>query len=225
MQIAKSFLNKMFGVFKCPIALMHFDLAMLKMPLRILKSKLMLYHKILTLPSNSLALSVLQIQQRLNLYSLKDEVMPFLAKHEVYDVASYSKSKWRDFVKLKISEDNREHLLEQAKRYKKLDPLSLSCEEYKMKDYFSELNLKDARLKFQIRAQCVKTCRTMYPSDERNIKAQFECIFCPKLNILSHWRKCPKFEFLRKNKTFSEEKDLLDHYHEVIKIRMEELNQ
>ena len=149
--------------------------------------------------------------------------MPFLTKHEVYDVASYSKSKWTNFVKRKISEDNRAYLLEQAKRYKKLDPLSLACEDYKMKDYFTELNLKDARLKFQIRAQCVKTCRTMYPSDERNIKAQFVCIFCPKLDILSHWRKCPKFEFLRKNRNFSEEEELLQYYHEVIKIRMKEL--
>ena len=217
------FLNKLLGVFKCPAVLMHFDLAMIIMPLRILKSKLLLYHHILTLPSESLALKILKTQQRLNIYSLRDEVAPFLAKHEVSDVNTYSKEKWKLFVKRNISLDNRNYLLEQAKRFKKLDPLELSCEEYRMKDYFSNLNLADARLKFRIRSKCVNTCRTMYPSDENNIKAQFQCYFCPKLDILSHWRSCPKFQHLRKNRSLSEEKDILDYYREIIQTRMEEL--
>ena len=49
----------------------------------------------------------------------------------------------------RISEENRLTLLEQAKSYKKLDSLSLACEEYKLKDYISNQNLADARLTFR----------------------------------------------------------------------------
>ena len=159
------FLNKLLGVFKCPVPLMHFDLAMTTMPLRLLKAKLLLYHHLATLSNKSLAKSILLIQERLNFYSIKNEVQSFLAKHEVVDITAFSKQKWKVFVNNKIASDNRELLIEQAKSYKKLDSLSLSCEDYKIKDYFTEMNLADSRLKFRIRSQCVNTCKTTCSSD------------------------------------------------------------
>ena len=99
------FLNKLLGVFNCPIPLMHFDLAMTVMPLRLLKAKLLLYHHLATLSNNSLAKQILLIQDRLNLYSIRNEVQQFLAKHEAANITAFSKQKWRLFVNKRIASD------------------------------------------------------------------------------------------------------------------------
>ena len=219
------FLNKLLGVFKCPVPLMHFDLKMTLMPLRILKSKLLLYHHIITLEDRSLAKTIIDIQSRLKLFNLKDEVDPFLTRHEVLDVAAYFKVKWKKFVSKQIEEETRITLLEQAKGYKKLDSLALACEEFKLKEYFSTYNLEDARLKFRLRSNCVSPCSTMQPSDWNNIKSSHMCPHhkeSPKLDLLSHWSSCPEYAKYSNNRDLSREKDLLDFYRDIIKFRMEE---
>ena len=135
------FLNKLLGVFNCPTPIMHFDLKVTIMPIRILKTKLLFYHHLVTLPDGSLANKIIEILQHLKLYSLKNEIDPFLTRHGVSEVASFSKVQWKHFVDVRISEENRLTLLEQAKGYKKLDSLSLACEEYKLKDYMINQNL------------------------------------------------------------------------------------
>ena len=129
------------------------------------------------------------------------------------------------FFNKKIAWDTQELLIKQAKSYKKLDSLSLSCEEYKIKDYFSQMNLEDSRLNFRIRSQCVQTCKTMYSSDWNNIKSSHMCPShegSPKLDILSHWSSCSMYSKFMKNRSLSNEQDLLGFYRDVIKYRMQE---
>ena len=154
---------------------MLWDLAMLKMPLRILKEKLFLYHHISCLPENSVANQMMTIQETFCFPSLRNEISDFLSQFEVVDVKKYSKSKWKDFVNKSISELNRIQLLDDIKSYKKLDFWELACEEYKIKDYFLHLNLDNARIFFRARAKTVTSCSTHFFSDEANIKSMFEC--------------------------------------------------
>ena len=125
-------------------------------------------------------------------------------------------------VTQKISDKNREYLIEKAKIYKELDHLELACEEYKQKDYFSSLNLSRARLKFQERALCVETCRTFFTQDPKNISASFKCFHCPINDFISHWRTCPRYETFRTNRRLSLDEDLLDYYRDIIQLRLEE---
>ena len=97
---------------------MLWDLAMLKMPLRILKEKLLLYHHISCLPENSVANQMMTIQETFCFPSLRNEISDFLSQFEVVDVKKYSKSKWKDFVNKSISELNRIQLLDDIKSYK-----------------------------------------------------------------------------------------------------------
>ena len=113
---------------------MLWDLAMLKMPLRILKEKLLLYHHISCLPKNSLAHMMMKTQEKLEFPSLRNEVHGFLAKFGIPDVTRFSKVGWKRFVKNSIHELNRIQLLDDIKQYKKLDFSELVSEEYKVKD-------------------------------------------------------------------------------------------
>ena len=70
-----------------------------------------------------------------------DEIKPFLSKYEVVNINSVSKREWSGFVNKKLDYENRLQILEASKGYKKLDSLSLSCEDYEVKSYFYNLNL------------------------------------------------------------------------------------
>ena len=113
------FLNSLLGVNNCPGALMLWDLGIMDMHSRVLKEKILLYHHISCLPGSSLALRVMNIQEKLNLPSLREEIQAFLCKFGVYDVKSYSKDRWKKFVRESCVELSRERILADIKKYKK----------------------------------------------------------------------------------------------------------
>ena len=115
---------------------MYWDLKVLVPPLKIMKEKLLLYHHISTLSPSTLCNKVLKIQQKFKFPSIENEPNHFLNKHEIIDVRSYSKSEWNDLICRKIDTENREFIINWSRKYKKIDTLSLECEEYEMKNYF-----------------------------------------------------------------------------------------
>ena len=57
-KIENLFLNMLLNVYKCPAALMYWDLKVTVAPVRILRNKLLLYHHISSLPKTASMLSV-----------------------------------------------------------------------------------------------------------------------------------------------------------------------
>ena len=154
---------------------------------------------------------------------MKNEISHFLAKFEVVDVKSFSKLKWKNLVRKKITELNTEFLIEWSRRYKKLDYLSLSNEEFGLKEYFLVLDLDHARLRFRERAQCLRTCKVQFPSNWKNIQMMFQCTHCDEIDSgSSHWRTCSGYTFLRKDKDLDDLHQLITYYQEIIKLRDEE---
>ena len=223
-QLQNFFCSMILSVQKCPSMLMSWDLGLTSMHLRILKEKLLLYHHISCLPKSSLAHQIKLIQEKFNLPSLKDEVARFLAKFGIVNVESFSKVKWKFFVRSKISKMNKEFMIEWSRKYKKLDYLSLSNEEAGLKEYFSALSLEQARIKFRERAQCLKTCKTHYPSDWSNIKSMFKCLHCDEIDAgASHWITCQGYQHLRQSKDLEDTAQLVGYYQDIIKLRDEEV--
>ena len=58
-------------------------------------------------------------------------------------------------------------MLNELARYKKVDSTMLSPEEFKMKDYFKELLLDAARMKFQERSATMNYCHSHYNNPEK----------------------------------------------------------
>ena len=190
----------------------------------------MLYHHISTLSDNSLAYQILCQQEHLSLPSVFDEIRSFLAKYEIIDVKSFTKKEWHTFVKRCIENENRESLLEASKRYKKLDYLSLSCEDYEVKPYFYQLNLALSRIKFRERSLTMKYCRLHFSSDKEYLKSAFACPSCQNENDnqvtfydqLSHWRVCSKYASMRISKDLDDDFQLTNYYSQIIKLRASE---
>ena len=132
-KIQRLFLNTILGVKNCPAMLMLWDLGMIDIPLLILKEKLLFYHHISSLSESSISRRILEIQEKYNFPSLRQEISVFLNKHDIYDVKQFEKHKWKEFVNRSIKSMNRTFLLERMKNYKKLDEVSLSLEEFEAK--------------------------------------------------------------------------------------------
>ena len=108
-------------------------------------------------------------------------------------------------------------MIEWSEKYKKVDTLSIACEEYKRKDYLSKLNLAQSRLKFRERSNCMKTCRVHYSSDKENIRALFQCHHCDKIDSFPiHWRTCESYSKFRESKCLDNDIDLINYYQQII---------
>ena len=224
-KIQNLFLNNLLATFNCPSTLMYWDLSVLTISHRILKEKLIFYHHISCLPQNAVARQILEIQQRLHLRGILEEVEQFLNRHQIVDIRKFSKKNWKSFVKRTIESENREHLIESSKKYKKIDYLSMSNEDYGIKDYFLKYDLSRARLKFKERSQCMTTCKVHYQSDKQNLETMFICpqTQCDSIDTLLHWRKCRSYTHLRENRNLDDDFDLLNYYQDVINLRLNDL--
>ena len=106
----------------------------------------------------------------------------------------------------------------------------MDSEEYKMKDYFYELDLKRARMKFQERALTVKHCSSHFPSSKSFLKGGF---FCPckkdeeerSITSLFHWRRCSLYAKHRISNNLESDFGLMSYYLEIMKTRAQENEQ
>ena len=129
-------------------------------------------------------------------------------------------------MKRKILDADRESLLEKAKRYKKIDATSLALEEPGLKQYFSELDLNQARIKFRERSKCMSTCKRHYSSDFHNIRTMFSCQSCVSgsVDVLSHWKICDSYKVFRESRNLDKDTDLVSYYQDIIAFRNAEMD-
>ena len=196
---------------------------MLDMPMRILREKLPFYHHISCLPENSVAFQVLKTQEEFQLPSLRQEISSFLSKFEVLDVKSFTKDKWKVFVKRSIGEFNRDHILNKLMTYKKLDFISIASEDFKIKDYFFNLNLDESRAMFRARSLTMTSCSTHYPSNPEFVRNMFECTErCGSVDSILHWETSNCYASLKKSGRMND-KELCRFYLDVIQQRMQNI--
>ena len=69
-------------------------------------------------------------------------------------------------------EKNKDDILENVKKYKKLSYNSLSKEKFETKSYLKEMSTLDARLKFSLRSRMTKTVQTNFKGDPIFTKKQ-----------------------------------------------------
>ena len=111
-------------------------------------------------------------------------------------------------------------LLDMAKSLKKVDYLSAACEDFRIKEYFSEPSLEHDRIKFREVSKCMKTCRSHSSSDRDNLAAMHRCFDCSSQDTLSHWWVCEEYKHLRENKSKESDRDICEFYQAVINQRL-----
>ena len=150
----------------CPIPNFYWQSASIKFENIVLMRKLNFVHHIANLPPHALAREVhdLQVEHGGGLHSEIEEHLNTLG---VTDLRSVSKWQWRKRIREYIINLNKTQLLEDIKRYKKLNYDELSCEPFERKSYLSTLSLANARMRFRVSSGVVQTIRSNYPRKYR----------------------------------------------------------
>ena len=102
-----------------------------------------------------------------------------------------------------------------------MDVDSLALEEFKLKEYFTELTLENARIKYRERSSTMNSCRSHYSNCKENISKLFRCFHCMEIDSLFHWKNSECYKELRKNRDLSQDSQLVQFYREIISIRKE----
>ena len=90
------------------------------MEFRILQKKLLFLHHVATLPDDSLAREVFQVQEELNLPGLLQDCQEFLVERRITKFSNYSKSQWKSLIKAEIHKLNKETVLKKMIGYSKV---------------------------------------------------------------------------------------------------------
>ena len=137
----------------CPKPNYYWQSGSLTFENQILQRKLIFVYHLANLEEGSLAREIWD-QQVLNqkLPSLMQETEEHLLKIglEIRDLQRISKWQMRKKVKEYISNRNRNQILEDVKKYKKMDYEKLVHEKFERKAYFLEQNLENSRIPFQV---------------------------------------------------------------------------
>ena len=111
-----TFLRCLFAVGTgCPTPLLYSETGILMMEFRILKKKLMFLHHLHNLHQSSLAKEVLSLQTLNGLPGIVQECNSFLSNFGFNDLSLYSKCQFKRLVNSKISELNKQKLIQQVK--------------------------------------------------------------------------------------------------------------
>ena len=227
--IQLTFLRSLLGVGSgCPTVLLYSETGTLLMEYRILQKKLLFLHHLHNLPESSLASEVLAVQTEQGLPGIVDECHDFLAKFEIYDLTQYSKYQFKRIVKQKIKELNKSKLLDiaKSKQYKKVNFNDLSCNDFKLKQYFKSLNIADSKLRFKIESQMVPSVKVNFQSDKKYAKELWACDSCLLPGEIGfrdtqqHIKVCRAFESLREGRDLTKDAELVAYFKEVMKARI-----
>ena len=151
----------------------------------------------------------------------------FLAKFEIYDLRAYSKIQFKKLVKGKILELNKARVVELAKckEYKKVDINDLSTNDFTLKPYIKNLSVTDARIKFRLTSKMTQQVKMNFQSERHYAESLWTCEGCRNLGSIGyrdtqqHILVCPAYSEIREGKDLSTDRDLVDYFKEVLKIR------
>ena len=215
----------------------YWECADLKVEHIILQKKLMFFHHLMNLPTNSLAFEVLEIQLRNQLPGLGTDMEEHLVNIGATEVRGFPKLIWKRKVKEYVKELNKTKLLEESKKYKKIEYSKLVKDTYERKDYFKTLDLEDARLRFRISSNMVDSVRSNFPGKYRAKGKPLACPFCskepetnqgnstvvdnsPRDNVDHIMTECKVYEDMRANRDImTSDSDLVAFFKEVIEYR------
>ena len=201
------------------------------MHFRILQSKLLFLHHLETLPDDSLAKEVYDVQQRLAFPGLVQECNDFMVMFGITRIKQYSKIQWKTLVKNKITKMNKDAVISQSSSYKKINFEHLTEEKFERQPYISKLNISEARLRFKLKAKMTPTIQMNFPSDSEFAANMWTCTGCidntmgdkvvGSRDTQQHVMVCPGYAEYRENINFDDDRQLVRYFQQVIKQRLE----
>ena len=186
--------------------------------------KLLFVHHLATLPSNSLASEIYQLQKNdSSLPGLVQDCNDYLSSLNITsDPSSFTKYQWKKTIKDRLHSKNKSDLINPINSYKKLDKQKLLEESYGRKSYISTMTLKQSRTFFSARSMMLSTVQTNFKNDPLFAANNYRCE-CGDEDNQNNLLTCPIYEHLREGLDLvNSDIDLVTYYQLVIKERLGE---
>ena len=193
------------------------------MKFKIIKRRLNFLHHVFHLDGNDLAIEVLEEERRLEISDLWSESLEDMKVLDisVHDLKTLNKYQWKQKTKEAVKAENRRQLLEDMKKYTKIQYSDLQNDDCVMKDYFKQFFLKDARTKFAIDCKMLVSVKSHFSSDKGFSDELWECeAGCGRVDSVRHITVCPGYEDLRTNRDLDNSLDQVHYFQDVIELRM-----
>ena len=125
----------------CPVIRFYWQCGTLRVSHIILKRKLVFIHHLANLPVGSLSRDFFELQYKEGLPGLIEEKHDHLENLNFEDMRHESKFIWKRVVRDYVNHRNVEELLEDSKKYKKVNYNELKDDEYGRKQYINDLDV------------------------------------------------------------------------------------
>jgi hypothetical protein len=163
----------------CPLPSLYWETGGTLMKNRILQKKLLFLHHVATLPNDTLAREVYEVQAKLELPGLLKECKEFLVINGITNLSLYSKLQWKSFVIKKIKSMNKDDILNMMKKpYKKISHQEHVNEKFEVQPYLKTMNLSQARMRFKLKTGMTPTVQMNFPSSEEFANQLWTCVGC-----------------------------------------------
>ena len=182
--------------------------------------KLNFYHHLLNLPDNTLAKQMVTIQIENEWPGLAKECKDFINSLKLTDItkASIKKNQWKKEVKKAVIEKNKEELKKEIGKLEKVK--EFKDEKFEQKEYFKELNLKEARAVFKHRSKMTQYVKRNFANEPQYRNDLWQCTGCKSnVDTESHILWCDAYRDLRQGKDIKNDKDLASYLLKVFDIR------
>ena len=128
-----------------------------------------------------------------------------------------------------MKKKNKDELLEQIKYLKKVDVKAFERKEFKMSDFFHNLNINDCRMKLKAELSMVPTIRMNFKNNTKYKMQNYQCPDCdaaglpgiPDTQEHCLTTTCVANSDLRSGKDFSKDEELCLFFRQLIDRRME----
>ena len=101
----------------------------------------------------------------------------------------------------------------------KLEKSNMQSENFKTKDYLREMDMNKARINFKIRTEMLNF-KFNYKSDPKHSACLWNCDSCQSaIETQDHILWCPSYSELREGKNLKSDKDIIEYFDKVLKIR------
>ena len=189
---------------------------------RIWSRKLMFVNTLKNMPDKTLAKQILNEQVKRGWPGLARETRELCQALGLPDIIKerISKPKWENMVKKAVLESHEEELTAEVQSKRKLE--GIVDEDMKRKDYFKQKSLEDTRMLFRIRTRMLDL-KANFKNKPAFRKDGWVCDGCKKeVETSGHVMSCQAYELIREGKDLSTDRDLVQFFKEVMKIRMKE---
>ena len=214
----------LFGVpVSTPTPLLRFDLGCVKMEERVTKKKLLfLYHLVCLKGKDSLAGEIFDLQAKYDFPGLVTECRQFLQTYDLPNIIDrkieVTKNQWKSLVKAKLNSISQKEIYSEFSKYSKLTGKNFENESLDIKDYVKNMKLRDARTNFRIRSNMLNF-KMNRKNDQMYAQDLWKCDDCHSMDSQAHIVWCPAYAALREGKNLESDRDLVEYYQKVMKIR------